>query len=426
MALEIVRPHGHFVTKLFDLFTPFSVGLIFLMYNCFEKIAILKPNTSRPANSERYLICYGLKLCPQTLAVRKYLSEVAEELWDARQVRNCSEVDINEIVPMSVIGADEVFCDYVTESNNRIGANQVVGLLKLAAFCRNPSLSEPRQEELRVECLKHWRVPDRPKVPLPRFTTDDLLMLAVHKPDFMFVPPKQVCDMKQLAKLLSDAKNWHCVLSGCSRKTNICNFYAGVGGSRVYRLQRYRWVKVKKLQLIRGTLLFGEMVKESVVQRSCTSPQFERLVQRQSLHVIDAMRLGDTSLADLPFNERLDLIETYCQAINHESQLDHVRVRIKMAHPLQELSSIDSLVTPEKNEESNHCMLPTLGFNSIKEYYVANSMLLFRTNWDQLFHSTFASRVQIFLNEGKEVEPHHAAGKKVTLSALIEFLKGCL
>lgn len=37
MALAVVKPHGHFVTKLFDLFTPFSVGLIFIMYNCFEK-----------------------------------------------------------------------------------------------------------------------------------------------------------------------------------------------------------------------------------------------------------------------------------------------------------------------------------------------------------------------------------------------------
>lgn len=46
---------GHFVCKLFDLFTPFSVGLIYLMYHAFEKVCIFKPNTSRPANSERYV-----------------------------------------------------------------------------------------------------------------------------------------------------------------------------------------------------------------------------------------------------------------------------------------------------------------------------------------------------------------------------------
>lgn len=53
VALRIVRVGGHFVVKLFDLFTPFSVGLIYLMYRCFDRISIHKPNTSRPANSER-------------------------------------------------------------------------------------------------------------------------------------------------------------------------------------------------------------------------------------------------------------------------------------------------------------------------------------------------------------------------------------
>ena len=42
--------------KLFDLFTPFSVGLVFLMQRAFRQISIFKPVTSRPANSERYLI----------------------------------------------------------------------------------------------------------------------------------------------------------------------------------------------------------------------------------------------------------------------------------------------------------------------------------------------------------------------------------
>jgi cap1 methyltransferase len=57
VALNIVRPQGHFVVKLFDVFTPFSVGLLWLMRRAFHQICIFKPNTSRPANSERYLVC---------------------------------------------------------------------------------------------------------------------------------------------------------------------------------------------------------------------------------------------------------------------------------------------------------------------------------------------------------------------------------
>ena len=39
--------------KLFDIFTRFTVGLVYLMYRAFERVALFKPVTSRPANSER-------------------------------------------------------------------------------------------------------------------------------------------------------------------------------------------------------------------------------------------------------------------------------------------------------------------------------------------------------------------------------------
>ena len=51
------REGGDFVTKLFNLFTPFSAGLVYLMYRWFEEVCIFKQNSSRPGNSERYLIC---------------------------------------------------------------------------------------------------------------------------------------------------------------------------------------------------------------------------------------------------------------------------------------------------------------------------------------------------------------------------------
>ncbi|KAH6925598.1 hypothetical protein HPB50_007979 [Hyalomma asiaticum] len=52
-ALSVLRTGGHFVCKLFDIFTVYSVGLVYLMYRAFRHVCIFKPNTSRPANSER-------------------------------------------------------------------------------------------------------------------------------------------------------------------------------------------------------------------------------------------------------------------------------------------------------------------------------------------------------------------------------------
>lgn len=44
---------GNFLCKLFDIFTPFSMGLVYLMYAAFRRVSLHKPVTSRPANSER-------------------------------------------------------------------------------------------------------------------------------------------------------------------------------------------------------------------------------------------------------------------------------------------------------------------------------------------------------------------------------------
>ena len=52
-ALSILRRGGHFVCALFDAYTPFTVGLIYLLHRSFERVCLFKPVTSRPTNSER-------------------------------------------------------------------------------------------------------------------------------------------------------------------------------------------------------------------------------------------------------------------------------------------------------------------------------------------------------------------------------------
>ncbi|KAK4874098.1 hypothetical protein RN001_013458 [Aquatica leii] len=316
MALEIVRPNGHFVTKLFDLFTLFSVGLIFLMCKCFDKISILKPNASRPANSERYLLCYGLKNNPHTDTIRTYLASIATKLWDLREARKSSTININEIVPLSIIKSDDDFCEFLTESNNKIGRNQIIGLEKLGVFGRNARLVDPRQDDLRTESLRYWRIPDVPKLPLPKCTPDDLLKLAVNSFEFMNASTTIIDDVEELNRL-ANTGDWLYALSGCTQKTNICNFYVDVGDSRVYRWQCSKWVRIKKLLLIRGTLLYREMINEKVLKK--VDDEVKEVTKR-SLHVIDALRMGDTSLADLSLRESgFNLILTDTQQTTQSS-----------------------------------------------------------------------------------------------------------
>lgn len=154
VALSIVRNKGHFVMKTFDLFTPFSVGLIYLLYQCFGQICILKPNTSRPANSERFVICKCKN--DDTNIVERYLSEVNRRMWENRN----TSFDIVNVVPLNVMKADILFFEYICRSNNKIGRDQILGLNKIAAFCKDTSLTEKRrQEQIRLDCLRAWKLP---------------------------------------------------------------------------------------------------------------------------------------------------------------------------------------------------------------------------------------------------------------------------
>lgn len=61
IALNILRKHGCFVCKIFDIFSITMIQILFLIFNSFEEVYFYKPETSRPANSEKYLICLYYK-----------------------------------------------------------------------------------------------------------------------------------------------------------------------------------------------------------------------------------------------------------------------------------------------------------------------------------------------------------------------------
>jgi hypothetical protein len=52
---------GSLVTKQYTFFTKFNRALIYELYNLFDKLHIVKPLTSRPVNSEVYLVGIGFK-----------------------------------------------------------------------------------------------------------------------------------------------------------------------------------------------------------------------------------------------------------------------------------------------------------------------------------------------------------------------------
>lgn len=296
IALMIVRPGGHFVTKLFDLFTPFSVGLVYLMFKCFDSISIFKPNSSRPANSERYLICKRKRF--DTERIMNYLSKV-NRLLSMRDENN----DVIELVPLDVLEADTEFIRYVRNSNDLLGEKQIVSLLKIAAFCEDPTLIESKQADMRKECLKYWNLPDktrvRPQISKPQDKIHEILSDSI---------TLLGCDATKLKTdnvrntILNQPYDWYCMPCGSGpyiEEDKLATFYLGLGRRKVYRYVRGKWESVgdAKIELPSNTLVYAELVFET----KWTGKYFSKT---RALHILDAYMLGGENVSKLYLSQR--------------------------------------------------------------------------------------------------------------------------
>ncbi|XP_029175343.1 cap-specific mRNA (nucleoside-2'-O-)-methyltransferase 1-like [Nylanderia fulva] len=340
VALMIVRPGGHFVTKLFDLFTPFSVGLIYLMYRCFENICIFKPNTSRPANSERYLICKRKKL--DTEAIMFYLSDVNRLLLSRDE-----NSDVIHLVPPEILEADKAFVTYLRSSNDVLGKKQVIGLLKIAAFCEDPMLTEPKQADMRKECLNYWNIPDktrvRPQIVRPQ---DKIREILNNTESCFFRSEAEKLKIDNAKSILSRPYNWYCMPCGfgpCVEEDKAATFYLGLGRRKVFRYTKGKWESIGDVQieLPPDTLVYAELVYE-------TKWMGKYFSKTRALHILDAYMIGGEDISRQYLCDRYKSIKKVCDALWKPVPNEYVCVRPK---PMFMLNPMDI----EKNLRVTRC-----------------------------------------------------------------------
>jgi hypothetical protein len=157
VALHVLRKGGDFFCKIFDTFTPFLHDLLYLLSQVFDKMAIVKPLTSRPANSERYIMCMGLRekhppLADYLLHVNTFLDD------DDESVRGRCNLQVKRLVDPTSVPAE--WTDYVKRMNMRIGEAQVHALEETMRFYEDPILDiSAKQQKLAKELIQRWGVP---------------------------------------------------------------------------------------------------------------------------------------------------------------------------------------------------------------------------------------------------------------------------
>lgn len=385
-ALMLVRPGGHFVVKLFDVFTLFSVGLVYIMYRCFDKVSIHKPVTSRPANSERYLICKSKKL--GTDSAEHYLYNVNKILQDG-------ESDVTEIVPLSVIQADTGFFEYIYESNCSLGEKQIRNLMKIAAFSKDRSLKEPSQAEMRAQCLHLWNLPDKvrtkPERHGPGDTLSSILTITTnymekkrsiphaHDPEAFKInilnkSPEYLDNLANL-NIFKYVYDWHFVFLSSGKKCSTLSIFIGCGGKQVFKLEDNGWKYAADLHLTlpAKTLIYGEIVKE---YRGEGNTQ----IHTKALHIIDAMILGGRDISHLHLTERLNQCELFCMALNNPSDSQSLPIRCKQLFHMEQFSSDVNNIqyrTMKRVKQAVTINLPS-GQNTNDKFYEVKAILFIK------------------------------------------------
>lgn len=71
-AISLQKKGGSFVLKIFDMFFKNTIDIVYLLCSCYEDVSIIKPYTSRMANSEKYVICKSFKYSDSSAYISRF------------------------------------------------------------------------------------------------------------------------------------------------------------------------------------------------------------------------------------------------------------------------------------------------------------------------------------------------------------------
>ena len=122
-ALSMNCKEGHFILKIFDTFKLITLQMIYLLSLYYKQVHISKPFTSRPANSEKYLVCKYFKgIHPEEI---NHLYKIQNE-WN----KNYFSSNDNPIgICFSHFTLDKTFINYFNKINLYFAKQQIKNIL---------------------------------------------------------------------------------------------------------------------------------------------------------------------------------------------------------------------------------------------------------------------------------------------------------
>lgn len=124
IALNVQKVCGLFVLKIFDMFSPITIKIVYILQLFYKRICIVKPSSSRPANSERYIVCEDFRGLENTISSHQSASIAFKILRELVMDFSAKQNYLETIdVPVE-------FYDSITEANIVLSMTQILNIYK--------------------------------------------------------------------------------------------------------------------------------------------------------------------------------------------------------------------------------------------------------------------------------------------------------
>ena len=155
-ALVMQKQRGTFVLKIFDCFLQSTIDMLYILSSFYEKVYIYKPNTSRTANSEKYIVCKGFIYYKYTL-VYPYLQNIFNKMVNTKpDASNPSNIFyVSRFLNLEI---PSYFLSKLEEYNAIIGQKQIENIYDTISLIDNKHKQEKIDKLINSNIQKciHW------------------------------------------------------------------------------------------------------------------------------------------------------------------------------------------------------------------------------------------------------------------------------
>jgi 23S rRNA U2552 (ribose-2'-O)-methylase RlmE/FtsJ len=154
-ALVMQKQGGSFILKIFDVFHKPTVDILYLLCYYYKNVSIIKPHTSRIANSEKYVVCQGFKIADSAKIVEQFAKLLPI-------MPNNGSTRITSLLPQE---HDLYFLNKIEEMNAMVSFQQIENItstLSIITNHRNAEKLEQYKKNNVSKCIawcEHYEIP---------------------------------------------------------------------------------------------------------------------------------------------------------------------------------------------------------------------------------------------------------------------------